>query len=348
MDIDIILQKARKAQGLESDEVKFLFENLENLESASQIATKLRLEKKGNFATFYTCLYITNSCINNCKYCGYRNSNKDLKRITITSEQLVEEAKAIKDLGISNIILIGGTMPENQYKELIIKGTKTLLDLNLIPWIEFENLSPEILKDISNTGAKHFVLFQETYDKKKYEKIHDGNSLKKDYYSRLKKVDEALESGFININIGALLGLNEDYVSEVIGLYNHAKRLQQNGANVCISIPTLKPAPGVSISLHKVSEKIIEKAYTVLRLALPNISLSLSGRESQELRNKLFPIIDQIGTSGVPNPGGRTVYKDVYNNANTQFVLNDQRSPQEIIKYLAKIGIKIKHQLEWN
>ena len=347
MAIDNILQKAQEGNGLLLEETKFLFEKLVDLDEASHIAAELKSEQKGDLATLYTCLYITNSCLNNCGYCGYRSSNKNLERITLSSKQIAEEAKAIKDLGVSNVILIGATIQEEKYRDLIIEGTRSLLELDLIPWIEFENLSPETLKQISDVGADHFVLFQETYDKGKYERVHRGNSLKNDYDARLRKVDEAVASGFSNINIGALLGLNRDYISEIVGLYYHAKRLQEKGANVCISVPTLKPAPGLSISLNRVSDFDIEKSYTVLRLALPDASLALSGREGEELRNRLFPIVDQIGSGGVPNPGGRTIYKEAYQKGDTQFTLSDKRPPREVTQYLATLGIEVTPRGEW-
>jgi 2-iminoacetate synthase len=347
MRTDEILEKGREGNGLKAEETRFLFENLENFWDAFDIAADLKSEKKGDMAALYTCLYITNECLNDCGYCGYGKSNEDLERITLTSEQITEEAKVIKEQGVSNVILIGGTVPERKYKDLIIEGTRNLLELNLIPWIEFENLSPEILKEINEVGAGHFVLFQETYDKDKYEILHIRSPLKGDYDARLRKVDEALEAGFVNINIGALLGLNRNHSSEIVGLYNHAKDLQERGANVCISVPTLKPTPGYS-SLNRISEKDLEKAYTVLRLALPNVSLSLSGRENMELRNKLFPIIDQIGTGGVTNPGGRTAHKEVYQKGERQFKLFDTRSPKEVTEYLTSKGIKVMHKVGWN
>jgi len=341
MVIDNILEKAREGNGLSVNETRYLFENLKELKEASQIAAELKAKRFGDVASLYTCLYITNSCLNDCGYCGYRGSNRSLERITLTSEQITEEARAIRELGVSNVILIGGTIPEKQYKDLVINGVKSLLNLGLVPWIEFENLSTETLRSISEAGVNHFVLFQETYDQVKYEEIHRRSPLKGNYDARLRKVDEAIEAGFSNINIGALLGLNGDYALEIVELYNHTKRLQEKGANVCISIPTLKPAPGLSISPHRVLDFDVEKAYTVLRLALPEVSLALSGRENEKLRNKLFPIIDQIGSGGVPNPGGRTVYREKYQEGDTQFKLSDIRSPKEIVSLLHSLGIRM-------
>lgn len=348
-DGDVVLAKAEQGRGLCGQELSFLMQHFDSeiLNSALGIATKLKSSSKGDYAALYTCLYITNHCINDCGYCGFRGSNSDLERITLRSSEIENETRVIRASGVTNVILIGGTMPEEQYKLLIINGTKSVRDLGLNPWIEFENLSPESLKQVHKAGANHFILFQETYDRQRYARLHRNSPLKRDYDARLQKVDEAVDAGFSNIGIGALFGLGEDIVFEVLGLYHHAHYLRDKGVGVSISVPTLKPAPGLSISPHQVSDDEVAKIYTALRLALPDVSLALSGREEIDLRNKLFPIVDHIGSGGVPNPGGRTTHREVYLRGDTQFRLYDTRSPREIIQYLARRGIEVRHQVEW-
>jgi 2-iminoacetate synthase len=348
-DLDSVLAKAQEGKGLTAIETSSLTQNLDSnsLEEALQIATKVKSTAKGDIASLYTCLYITNNCVNDCGYCGFRKSNAGLERITLSPDEIIDEARAIIDSGVTNAILIGGTIPEEQYKELIIDGTKSLRKLTLNPWIEFENLSHRALKEIQEAGADHFVLFQETYDRDRYTRLHSRNPLKRDYDARLRKVDEAIEAGFSNIGIGTLFGLNGDNVFEVLGLYHHARYLKDKGVGVCISVPTLKPAPGLSISPNRVSDEEIARIYTTLRLALPDTSLALSGREGINLRKRLFPIVDQIGSGGTPNPGGRTTHKEEYQRGDTQFKLYDTRSPKEVRRYLESTGIGLKHQVSW-
>lgn len=334
--LESILEKASKGKGISPIEINALFQQLNkhNINKAMKIAAEL----KSKVTSLYTCLYITNKCVNDCGYCGFRRSN-DLTRITLTLDEIKEEAKAIQKQGVTNVILIGGTLPEKQYKDLIIKGTKIVKEIGLIPWIEFENLSKDTLKELHEL-ANHFVLFQETYNKERYEKIHRNSPLKKDYFKRLKKIEQVIEAGFENITIGALFGLSTNYVDEISGLYNHAKSLHKKKRNVCISAPTLKSAPNLSIS-ENISYLEIEKIFTILRLALPEVSLALSGRENIDLRNRLFPIVDQIGTGGIPNPGGRTIYKKEYEKGDAQFTLYDTRTPQEVKNYLQDVGVRV-------
>ena len=349
IDFSKVLDKAAECRGLTPEETANLFQNInkENIEGVRRIAENVRRTVKGMDASLYTCLYITNKCVNDCDYCGFKSNNKTLKRITLTPEQIVEEVRELKKLGHSNIILIGGTLPENHYKNLIIAATKILVEEGLNPWIEFENLSKETLKHLNKIGANHFILFQETYNKEEYLKLHKNSPLKRDYEARLRKMDEAIDAGFKNIGIGALFGLNHDYLFEILGLYHHTKHLQEQSVGVCISIPTLKNAPGFRIS-NPVKESEIEKIAITLRLALPEVSIALSGRETENVRNCLFPIIDHIGCGGRTNPGARTSYRREYERGDKQFELYDLRTPEEIKSYLMDITIGVKSQLPWS
>ncbi len=337
-----ILQKAELGQGLSPDEIPELFNSLdgETLIAARRIAEKVREQALGRRASFYTCLYVTNACANDCPYCGFRKSNRSLKRITLTPDQVAAEAGEIKKLGIRNIILIGGTLPAETYSRLILASTKILAREGLNPWIEFENLPPDILSALPKLGARRFVLFQETYAEK-YQALHKKSPYKEDPEQRQGTISAAVSAGFREIGIGALLGLDENPVTEILGLYRDAKALMQKGIKVSISFPRLTPAPGLSIKQPPHGLDYLAKSIITLRLALPQASLALSGREYPEFRDELFGIVDEIGSSGIPNPGGRTVFKDYYQKGDKQFSLFDLRQPKEIESVLKKRGIAV-------
>jgi len=270
---------------------------------------------------FYTCLYITNQCLNACSYCGF-SRDKDLERVILTEEQIRAEARVIKDSGVDNVILIGGTLPEKSYGGLIVRGTEILLEENLNSWIEFENLSLGLMEQLVVAGATRYILFQETYDSGLFNKLHQHNPLKNDYYQRLGQVDLAIAAGFKEVMIGSLFGLSENVDLEIDGLVKHVERIS---ADVSIAVPTLKdnfPVDLVQIVLE-------------LKKQLPRVPLAFSNRETSELRNKLFPYVDYIGTGGVTFPGGRTIHKDKVNQG--QFSLFDQRTPEKIKEFLSNI-----------
>lgn len=348
--LDGLLEKAAEAKGLSAIETSALFQNLgrDNMARARKVAQDVRMMTKGPNVALYTCSYITNECVNNCGYCDFRRSNTSFRRITLSPEQIREESQVIRESGVTNAILIGGTLPEDQYRNLIIEGTKITMEEGLCPWIEFENLSFDMLRELNDVGSNHFVLFQETYNREKYERAHSDSPLKSDYDARLEEVDMAFDAGFKNIGIGALFGLTKDYLFEVLGLYQHTGYLLDRGANVCISVITLKPAPGLNIDKNRVNSSVIEKILVTLKLALPRASLALSGREPALARNRLFSIVDQIGSGGAPNPGGRTTYRGEYNEGATQFKLYDERSPRDVIDYLSSHGMSVKPQVSWD
>ncbi|NQU98194.1 radical SAM protein [Candidatus Woesearchaeota archaeon] len=339
------------------------------LSKAMDVAASVKSKHIGDIASFYTCLYITNQCVNDCSYCGYRVSNKDLERITLTPDEVREEAIAIRESGVNNVILIGGTLPEHKYKDLILKSVKILKEENLNPWIEFEYLSSETLKEIRDLGVDHFILFQESYAPTIFDIHHNKNSIKSDFLRRFREPEKAIDLGYQNIGIGSLFGLWKEFSWEVNRLHQHTELLREQGANVCISVPTLKDAETIDLSRYqtligqilydKEYQKIIESTeteklckttvkpdilksiVTSLRLSLPDVSIALSSRENEDLRNELFPMVDLIGTGGVPNPGGRTVYKHLHEKGDKQFSLDDKRTPKEVKAHLKKKGIQV-------
>lgn len=333
-----VLKKASLGRGLSLDETKELFNlvtNSDELGRAKNIAEIVRKKIIGTKTSLYTCLYVTNQCVNNCPYCGFKTSNRNLKRVSLTLEQVGGEAKAIKEMGIKNVILIGGTVPEKNYKNLILSSTELLVRDGFNVWIEFENLSQGTLTELHKIGAKRFVLFQETYDDALFRKIHSRNMFKNDPVARRQEISNAIEAGFQEVGIGALFGLSTNYFCEIAGLYQHAKQLLARGIKVSTSIPKITPAHGVdSVWFNNVSDFLVEKITVVLRLAIPEVSLAVSGRESSTLRDELFGIINEVGSGGIAIPGGRTVFKNNYKKKDKQFSLADERSPKEIKKVI--------------
>jgi len=330
--------------GLSSTETASLFNwlNRETITEARQIAEILRKRMCGLETLMYTCLYITNRCANNCSYCGFKRSNISIKRITLTSSEIADEAKKIKSMGVNHVIIIGGTLPEDLYREQILLSTKILLQIGLIPWIEFENLSKQTLNELHAIGATRFILFQETYNKERYEELHQDSRFKKDFDTRMKKIEEALKAGFEELGIGFLIGLSDDILTEMIGVLDHSRELMKAGAKVSISLPRLTATAGQQLEEPDSSlDFLIEKIAVILRLSLPQVSLALSARESATLRDNMFGVVNEIGSGGVTNPGGRTRYAKNYNNGDKQFFLPDSRSPMVIRQLLKEKGYNI-------
>jgi 2-iminoacetate synthase len=275
----------------------------------------------------YTCNYLDSRCVNACSYCNYGE-----KGISLSVSEIAKETDWIKDNNISNQIFIAGSIPEKKYLERLIKSAVISMEKGITPWVEFDTLSYDGLKKLKKEGVNHFILFQETYDVKTYELFHKSTLTKKKFFERLEKIDTAVDVGFENIGIGALFGLTENYVTEIVGLCQHADYLLSKGINVYINAPTINHQ-----NFQKVSDWEIVAIYAQLKRLLPDAKLMLSSRENPEVRDVLFPFVDLIGTGGVTIPGGRTSNLD----KNEQFSLLDKRTPKEIRLTLENMGFKV-------
>lgn len=338
--LDTLLATAEQGIGLTLIETSALYTALQRspLDEARTVAESVRLRAKGPYAVSYTCSYLTSDCLNDCGYCPYRKSNLDIKRITLSLPELFDDIDAVLALGHKNVILIGGTLPEEHYKSLIIAATHYALQKGINPWIEFENLSEETLAELQKAGADTFLLFQESYKPSVFSAYHRTSVLKNDYTARLETQDRALQAGFSHLGIGALFGLHTDALYDLLGLYSHARYLEENHASVFISTPTIKKGTGLSPKIG-FSEVDLERVLITLRLVLPSVSLALSARESAAFRDRVFGVVDYVGYGGAPFPGGRTIHHAVHATGQTQFHLDDSRPRVELDAALQKRGI---------
>lgn len=339
--LDTLLVKAEQGFGLTLIETSALYTALQpsHLDEARVVAESLRLQTKGSYAISYTCSYLTSDCLNDCGYCPYRKSNPNIKRVTLSLPEFLADIDAVQKLGHKNVILIGGTVPEKHYKSLIIPATHYALQKGINPWIEFENLSEETLTELQKAGANTFLLFQESYKSQVFRAYHRTSVIKNDYTARLETQDRALQAGFSHLGIGVLFGLHRDVLYDLLGLYSHAKYLEDHNASIFISTPTIKKGTGLSPKI-RFSELDLERVLITLRLALPRTSLALSARESAAFRDRLFGVVDYIGYGGTPFPGGRTIHHAAHATGQTQFQLEDSRSRSELDAVLQKRGIK--------
>lgn len=338
--LDTLLATAEQGIGLTLLETSALYTALQRspLEEARTVAESVRFRAKGPYAVSYTCSYLTSDCLNDCGYCPYRKSNSRINRITLSLPELLADIDAVQELGHKNVILIGGTLPEERYKQLIIAATHYALEKGIASWIEFENLSEETLAALCSVGSETFLLFQESYKPSVFSAYHRTSVLKNDYTARLETQDRALQAGFSHLGIGALFGLHADTLYDLLGLYSHARYLEENHASVFISTPTIKKGMGLSSKLS-FSEVDLERVIITLRLALPSISLALSARESAAFRDRVFGVVDYIGYGGAPFPGGRTIHHAAHVAGQTQFHLEDSRLRTELDAALQKRGI---------
>ncbi|MFZ4706101.1 MAG: [FeFe] hydrogenase H-cluster radical SAM maturase HydG [Bacteroidales bacterium] len=314
----------------------------ELIEEIKQGARDLKAKVYGNRIVLFAPLYVGNRCTNNCKYCGFRASNKDAVRKTLMDEELIHEVEALEDNGQKRLILVYGEHPEYSPEFIahtvkVVYGVKKgngeirRVNINAAP------LDIDGFRVIKESGIGTYQIFQETYHPEAYKEYHLGG-VKRNYEYRLTALDRAQEAGIDDVGIGALFGLY-DWRFEVMGLVRHTNHLEAcyNVGPHTISFPRIQNASSLDLGhSYNVSDDEFVRLVAILRLAVPYTGMILTARETPEVRKAVM----RFGVSQID--GGTKLelgsYSDNLNeeqNLNReQFHINDSRSLNEIIDEL--------------
>jgi len=311
----------------------------ELVEEILQGARTLKEKVYGNRIVLFAPLYIGNKCTNNCKYCGFRVSNKEAIRKTLGDDEIVKEVEALEENGQKRLILVYGEHPNYSPEYIahtvrLVYGVKKnhgeirRVNINAAP------LDIEGFKIVKDAGIGTYQIFQETYHPEAYANYHPSGK-KRDYEWRVTSLDRAQEVGLDDVGLGALFGLY-DWRFEVLSLVRHTNHLEAcyNVGPHTISFPRIKSASGLDITEeHFVSDEDFVKLVAILRLAVPYTGMILTAREPAEVRQKVI----QFGVSQID--GGTKLELGSYSNSlnnqqnlnREQFKINDDRSLSEII-----------------
>lgn len=291
-------------------------------------------------------LYVSNLCVNSCVYCGFRHDNKKAIRKQLTLEELREEIKSLVQKGHKRLIMVYGEHPDSDvnyiaetlkvaYDTKVNHGEIRRSNVNAAP------MSVEDLQVLKEVGIGTFQVFQETYHHETYHRLHP-RGIKADYRWRLYSLHRSMEAGVDDVGIGALFGLY-DWKFEVMGLLLHTIDLEKKFGGVgphTISFPRMEPAvntPFTQKSSHLVDDNTFKKLVTVIRLSVPYTGMILTAREPAYIRRKVLPVgITQIDAGS--NIGIGTYSSDTLDYERQQFILGDNRSLDEAICDLAKMG----------
>lgn len=306
----------------------------DNLEILAQKAHAITKQRFGNTIKLYAPVYISNSCINGCLYCGFNSKNKFARR-TLSAAEVITEAKAIMAKGHKHLLLVAGEDPENITVELLEEIAHSLKSDVASLTVEVQPLNENGYKRLVEAGIDGVTLYQETYDENTYKKMHPYGP-KSLFSSRMDAIDAAGSAGMRFLGIGALLGLY-DWRFETESLISHAKKLMKEfwQASVTISIPRIRDSESHFKMPSPVSDRELVEMICTLRLALPDCGIVLSTREKASLRDKLIPLgITQISAGSVTSPGGYT--HEI--KSGDQFHIEDSRTPNEVAEALKKMG----------
>jgi len=320
-------------------------EDPELVEEIFATARQLKKDVYGNRIVLFAPLYIGNYCVNDCTYCGFRRSNPDAVRRTLSLPEVKQQVAKLEAEGHKRLILVFGESP--MYTPEVMAetiravysvqegahGDIRRVNMNAAP------LDHDGFRIVHEAGIGTYQVFQETYHHQTYGEVHPPSTRKGDYLWRLDALDRAWEIGQDDIGIGALFGLY-DWRFEVLGLVTHARHLMDKfhcGPHT-ISFPRLRPASGVVIDeTWSVSDYDFKRLVAILRLAVPYTGMILTAREPPEIRNELLGFgVSQIDAGSRIELGGYTEAGDAQQQIaeREQFELGDIRNLDEVIRQL--------------
>lgn len=333
----------------------------EVLEPLAQRARQLTLQRFGKVIRLFAPLYLSNECINNCKYCGFSRDNPIL-RVTLSVEEVRREAAALQAEGFRNLLLVAGEHPRFVSNHYLADCVRALHETAPSLSLEVGPLETEDYRGMVQAGADGLVVYQETYDRQVYADMHTSGP-KRNFDWRLETPERAYDAGFRRIGIGALYGL-ADWRAEAIAVAAHAAYLLKHcwKAFITISLPRLRPCAGEFQPLVHLADREMAQLLCAFRLFLPDSGLVLSTREPAQLRNGLLPLgITMISAGSHTEPGGYTgagrdnlhrtergrimeriegasEWANPGLGATGQFEIADERSAAEVAAFIRQLG----------
>jgi 2-iminoacetate synthase len=305
------------------------------LEDMAQQAHALTLRRFGKTMQLYVPMYVSNYCINRCRYCGY-NADHKFNRSRLTMEEAVQEAEAIASAGFRHILILSGEDPKHIDVDYLAELAKRLRSKFCAIEIEIYPLDTDGYKRLFDSGIDGLSIYQETYNRQLYKTLHAGP--KSDYRYRLETPSRAAAAGFRRLGIGALLGL-WDWRLETLSLSVHAAYLVKHHwqSQISFSFPRIRPAKDVEDQPYKhiISDRDFVQMMLALRLCFADAGIVVSTRESSEFRRHLMNLcVTRMSAGSKTNPGGYAVNKE----AVCQFEVDDKSSPQQVAAMIEAAG----------
>ncbi|HHU17234.1 MAG: [FeFe] hydrogenase H-cluster radical SAM maturase HydG [Anaerovoracaceae bacterium] len=346
--IDSILEKARLRKGLSHREAAVLLDC--DLEDKNQeiyaLAEQMKKDIYGNRIVMFAPLYLSNYCVNGCVYCPYHYTNKHIPRKKLTQEDIVKEVTALQDMGHKRLAIEAGEDPVNNPIEYILESIKTIYSIKHKNGairrvnVNIAATTVENYRKLRDAGIGTYILFQETYHKNSYEKLHPTGP-KHNYAWHTEAMDRAMEGGIDDVGLGVLFGL-ELYRYDFVGLLMHAEHLEAvyGVGPHTISVPRIRHADGIDANSFEngINDDTFAKVVACIRLAVPYTGMIVSTRESKSCRERVLRLgISQISGGSRTSVGGYLQPESEDENTE-QFDVMDTRSLDEIVQWLMTLG----------
>lgn len=347
-DMRKILERAKDCKGLSYREAALLLECEDESihQEIFRLAEEIKEKFYGNRIVLFAPLYLSNYCINGCKYCPYHGQNKHISRKKLTQEQIRQEVTALQDMGHKRLAIEAGEDPKNNPIEYILECIDTIYSIKHKNGairrvnVNIAATTVENYKKLKDAGIGTYILFQETYNKEAYEDLHPSGP-KSDYAYHTEAMDRAMEAGIDDVGCGVLFGLNL-YKYDFVGILMHAKHLEDTfgcGPHT-ISVPRVRPADDIDPDTfdNGVPDEVFKRIIAILRIAVPYTGIIMSTRESKAMRGEAVKIgVSQISGGSRTSVGGY-VEEEAEDDNSAQFDVNDTRTLNEVVDWLLDLG----------
>ncbi|MDL2259904.1 [FeFe] hydrogenase H-cluster radical SAM maturase HydG [Deltaproteobacteria bacterium OttesenSCG-928-K17] len=344
--IDAVLEKARERKGLSHREAALLLDcGLDDRnEEMYKLAREIKFDFYGNRIVMFAPLYLSNYCINGCVYCPYHTANKHIPRKKLTQDEIVREVTALQDMGHKRLALESGEDPKMNPIEYILESIQTIYgikhkngDIRRVN-VNIAATTVDDYKKLRDAGIGTYILFQETYHKESYEKLHPTGP-KHNYAYHTEAMDRAMRGGIDDVGLGVLFGL-ELYRYEFAALMMHAEHLEAvfGVGPHTISVPRIRRADDIDPNVfdNGIDDATFAKLVAITRIAVPYTGIIVSTRESQATREKVLGLgVSQISGGSKTSVGG---YHEPEEEDSSQFEVSDNRTLDEVVDWLMTLG----------
>ena len=345
--IESIIEKARECKGLNHREALLLLDCQDQKcnEKIFALAKEIKQKFYGNRIVMFAPLYLSNYCVNGCVYCPYHYKNKHIPRKKLTQEEIAAEVIALQDMGHKRLALETGEDPVNNPIEYVLESIKTIYSIKHKNGairrvnVNIAATTVENYRKLKDAGIGTYILFQETYHKENYEKLHPTGP-KHNYAWHTEAMDRAMDAGIDDVGCGVLYGLGT-YRYDFVGQLMHAEHLEaaKGVGPHTISVPRIRPADDIDTKEFPdaISDEMFEKIVAVLRIAVPYTGIIVSTRESRKAREKVLAVgVSQISGGSRTSVGGYT--HEERNDETAQFDVSDTRTLDEVVNWLLSLG----------
>ena len=346
--VNELLDRAKDCKGLSHREaaVLLLCEDEGVREKMFALASEIKQKFYGNRIVMFAPLYLSNYCVNGCVYCPYHHQNKHICCKQLSQEEIVREVTALQDMGHKRLAIETGEDPVNCPIEYVLESIKTIYSIKHKNGairrvnVNIAATTVENYRKLKEAGIGTYILFQETYHKEQYEKLHPTGP-KHNYAYHTEAMDRAMDGGIDDVGLGVLFGLNL-YQYDLIGLLMHAEHLEAvHGVGPhTISVPRIRNADDIDAESFKdaISDELFQKIVAILRIAVPYTGLIVSTRESKRTREMVIRYgVSQISGGSKTSVGGYAEPEEEEENS-AQFDVSDNRTLDEVVNWLLRLG----------